>query len=191
MQFEAGGDSFLQLLRQILQRLETCRWRAFSIPEIRPIADPGLRELQLFVEGSCALTHRLEQTGGEKSEHDAGRKIAADLTALDLELSKPFPHSELGRVVIMMRRFVQRLQESGVQRERAAGLEDAVNFARGDLRLAQMFEDVEGENAIESAIGKRQSVRIADDIGVAKNFVLELDATRHSHRGGAGAEMKR
>ena len=47
-----------------------------------------------------------------------------------------------------------------------------MNLARGERRLAQMFEDVKGEDAIENVVAKWQAVRIADHIGVAKNLVL-------------------
>jgi hypothetical protein len=41
-----------------------------------------------------------------------------------------------------------------------------------------MLEDVKGEDAIESVVAKWKVVRVAHDIGMAKNLVLELDAVR-------------
>jgi hypothetical protein len=65
-----------------------------------------------------------------------------------------------------------------------------MNFARREHRIAQVFENVEGENAIEDCVPKRQRMRVADDIGVAKNLVLELDAIRVPARTGASAEVQ-
>ncbi len=78
----------------------------------------------------------------------------------------------------MVRRFVQGLEKGGVQHEQAAGLKDTVDFTRRERGLTQMFEDIEGKDAIEGLVAKRQSVGVADDIGVTKNLVLELDAVQ-------------
>ena len=62
--------------------------------------------------------------------------------------------------------------------------------ARGAFRIAEMLEHVQRENAIEDPLAKRQLMRIAHDVGVAKNLVLELDAIRVTHRRPAGADVK-
>ena len=119
-----------------------------------------------------------------------GAEVAAHFARFDLEGGEPFAHAELGGVVIMMGRLVQRLQEGGVNRDAAAGFQNAEDFRGGGFRIAQMFEDVERDDVVEGVVAERQAVRVADDIGVAKDFVLELDAIRETHGAAAGAEVE-
>ena len=51
------------------------------------------------------------------------------------------------------------------------------------------FENVERKNAVENSITKRKATRVADDVSVAKDLMLEFDAIRVSHRGRAGADV--
>src|SRR5205085_7361299 len=55
---------------------------------------------------------------------------------------------------------------------------------------AQMFEDVEGEDAIESVVAKREGVRVTDDIGVSKNLAFEFDAIGIVTGGCAGSDVE-
>jgi hypothetical protein len=40
-----------------------------------------------------------------------------------------------------------------------------------------MLKDIESEDAVKTSISKRQLMRVADDIGVFENLVLEFDAS--------------
>jgi len=40
-----------------------------------------------------------------------------------------------------------------------------------------MLKDIESEDAVKTPISKRQLMRVADDIGVFENLVLEFDAS--------------
>ena len=53
-----------------------------------------------------------------------------------------------------------------------------------------MLKDVESEDAVKTPIPKRQLMRVADDISVFEDLVLELDASRVSLRSGTCADMK-
>ena len=52
-----------------------------------------------------------------------------------------------------------------------------------------MLEDVKREDPIENVVAKRQVMRIAHDVGVLENLVLELDAIRIAH-GPARADVE-
>ena len=41
-----------------------------------------------------------------------------------------------------------------------------------------MLENIEGKDPIETAVAKRQRVGVTDHIGVTKDFVLQLNASR-------------
>lgn len=189
-QLEAGRQALLQLLGQGKERGKSRRDHTLSLPKIRPLPEPGVRDFFLRRLWQAAFPQRIEQGRGEKPEHEAGRKISADLTFLDLEIAEPFPDAEFGRVVIMMGRLMQRLKEGGVDRERAAGLEHAMDLARCARRIAQVFEDIESKDVIENVVAKWKSVRVADHVGVAKNLMFQLDAAGILQRGRAGAQMQ-
>lgn len=53
-----------------------------------------------------------------------------------------------------------------------------------------MLENIEGEDVVERRVAKRKMVRVAHDIGVPKNLVLELDAIRVALGRSARADMK-
>ena len=53
-----------------------------------------------------------------------------------------------------------------------------------------MLKDVESEDAVKTPIPKRQLMRVADDIGMLENFVLEFGASRIFLRGRARTDMK-
>src|SRR5689334_9561239 len=53
-----------------------------------------------------------------------------------------------------------------------------------------MLKDVESEDAIKTSIPKRQLMRVADDIGVLENFVLEFDASWISLRSRPCSDVK-
>ena len=53
-----------------------------------------------------------------------------------------------------------------------------------------MLENIKGEDAVECRVAKREMVRVAHDIGVPKNLVLELDAIRVALGRAARADMK-
>lgn len=77
---------------------------------------------------------------------------------------------------------MERLQKRGVNCNLATRLEDAEDFSRYPFRIAQVFENIKSENAIENIIAKWKVMRITDDIRVAKDFVLELNAVWITHR---------
>ena len=53
-----------------------------------------------------------------------------------------------------------------------------------------MLKDVESEDAIKTSISKRELVRVADDIGVLENLMLEFDACWVFLRGRTRADVK-
>src|SRR5215467_6589082 len=53
-----------------------------------------------------------------------------------------------------------------------------------------MFKDVEREDAIKTPVPKRQLMRVADNIGVLENLVLEFDASWVFLRGRTRADVK-
>ena len=53
-----------------------------------------------------------------------------------------------------------------------------------------MLKDVEGEDAVKTPIPKRQLMRVADDIGVFENLVLEFDAGWVFLRGRTRTDVK-
>ncbi len=53
-----------------------------------------------------------------------------------------------------------------------------------------MLEDVEGEDAIKDAVAKWELMRIADDICVPKDFMLELDTIRIARGSRARADVQ-
>ena len=53
-----------------------------------------------------------------------------------------------------------------------------------------MLKDVESEDAIKTPISKRELMRVADDIGVLENLVLEFDAGWVFLRGRTRADME-
>jgi hypothetical protein len=77
-----------------------------------------------------------------------------------------------------------------VQSERTARLEHAKDFPRGARRIAQMFENIEGKDPIETAVAKRQRVGITDHVGVAKDFVFQLYAAGILRGSVTGTEMQ-
>ena len=147
-------------------------------------------ELRLRVSRSAAFAERFEEAGSEKAEGKTGRKISTHPALLDLKIAEPFPDAELGRVEEMSRRLVQRLEKCRVQSERTTRLEHAKDFPRGARRIAQMLENIEGKDPIETAVAKRQRVGITDHVGVAKDFVFQLDAAGILCRGRTSAEMQ-
>ena len=52
-----------------------------------------------------------------------------------------------------------------------------------------MFENVERKNAVENSVTKRKAMRVADDISVTKDLMLEFDAIRVSRRGRASGDV--
>ena len=53
-----------------------------------------------------------------------------------------------------------------------------------------MLKDVESEDAVKTSIPKRQPMRVADDIGVFENLMLEFDASWVFLRSRACADVK-
>jgi hypothetical protein len=53
-----------------------------------------------------------------------------------------------------------------------------------------MLENIKSENAVERRVAKREMVRVAHDIGVPKNLMLELDAIGVALGRSARADMK-
>src|SRR5204862_1229055 len=105
-------------------------------------------------------------------------------------MSEPLPDTIFRRVIKMMRCLVQRLQESGVNGDPTAWLEHAVDFLRSGFRIGQMLENIEGKNTIERRIAKGKMVRVAHDVGVPKNLVLEFDAVRVALGRAARSDVK-
>ena len=105
-QFEAGRDPFLERLWKAEECAKPRRWLAFPAPKFRPLNQTRLGDLTSFSRCEVTFLHGVEQTRGEKSQHETGREISAYLAGLDFEFAEPFAHSVLGRVVIMMWRFV-------------------------------------------------------------------------------------
>ena len=188
--FETGSQSFLEFLREREERVETRRRLGFSIPEVRPLLESAVGELRLRISRSAAFAERFEQAGSEKAEGKTRRKIPTYRALLDLKIAEPFPDAELSRVEEMSRRLVQRLEKCRVQSERTARLEHAKDFPRGARRIAQMLENIEGKDPIETAVAKRQRVGITDHVGVAKDSVFQLDAAGILCRGRTSAEMQ-
>jgi len=188
--FETGSQSFLEFLRKSEERVETWRRLGFSIPEVRPLLEPAVGELRYRVSRSAAFAERFEEAGSEKAEGKTGRKIPTYRALLDLKIAEPFSDAELSRVEEMSRRLVQRLEKCRVQSERTARLEHAKDFPRGARRIAQMFENIEGKDPIETAVAKRQRVGITDHVGVAKDFVFQLYAAGILRGSGTGTEMQ-
>jgi hypothetical protein len=188
--FETGSQSLLESLRKSEERLETRRRLGFSIPEVRPLLQPAVGELRLRISRSAAFAERFEQAGSEKAEGKTRRKIPTYRALLDLKIAEPFPDAELSRVEEMSRRLVQRLEKCRVQSERTARLEHAKDFPRGPCRIAQMLENIEGKNPIETAVAKRQRVGITDHVSMAKDFVFQLNAAGIFRGSGTGAEMQ-
>ena len=52
-----------------------------------------------------------------------------------------------------------------------------------------MFENVERKNAVKNFVTKRKAMRVADNIGVAEDLMLEFNAIRISRRGRASADV--
>jgi hypothetical protein len=188
--FETGSQSLLEFLRKSEECVETRRRLGFSIPEVRPLLEPAVGELRLRISRSAAFAERFEQAGSEKAEGKTRRKIPTYQALLDLKIAEPFPDAELSCIEEMSRRLVQRLEKCRVQSERTARLEHAKDFPRGARRIAQMLENIEGKDPIETAVAKRQRVGITDHVGVAKDFVLQLNASRILPLGRAGTEMQ-
>jgi hypothetical protein len=67
--------------------------------------------------------------------------------------------------------------------------QDTQNFTRSAARILQMFENVEGKNAVENSVTKRKAMRVADDVSVTKDLMLEFDAIGVSRRGRARADV--
>ncbi len=155
-QLETGCDPLLQPRGKGEQSVESRGRFCLAAPEFRPLPQSGVGHFRQGGGRGVALPHGLEERRDQKSEHESGRKIAAHLTALDGEVAEPFPHAILGGVVIMVRRFVQRLQESGVYRDSSARLQDPVDLACGQGRLAQVLKDVKGKHLIEASVSERQ-----------------------------------
>ena len=188
--FETGSQSLLEFLRKSEERVETRRQLGFAIPEVRPLLEPAVGELRLRISRSAAFAERFEQAGSEKAKGKTRRKIPTYRALLDLKIAEPFPDAELSRVEEMSRRLVQRLEKCRVQSERTTRLEHAKDFSCGARRIAQMLENIEGKDPIETAVAKRQRVGITDHVGVAKDFVLQLNASRILLLGRAGTEMQ-
>ena len=53
-----------------------------------------------------------------------------------------------------------------------------------------MLKDIESEDTVKTPIPKRQLMRVADDIGVFENLVLEFDASWVFLRGRTRADVK-
>ena len=53
-----------------------------------------------------------------------------------------------------------------------------------------MLKDIESEDAVKTPIPKRQLMRVADDIGVLENLMLEFDASWIFLRGCTGTDVK-
>ena len=53
-----------------------------------------------------------------------------------------------------------------------------------------MFENVESKNAVKNSVTKRKAMRVADDVSVAEDLMLEFDAIRVSRRGRASADVQ-
>ena len=53
-----------------------------------------------------------------------------------------------------------------------------------------MLKDIESEDAVKTPISKRQLMRVADDIGVFENLVLEFDASCVFLRGRTRTDVK-
>jgi hypothetical protein len=65
-----------------------------------------------------------------------------------------------------------------------------VNFLRGGHGIGQVLENIEGKNTVERPLAKWKVVRVAHDISVPENLVLELDAIRIPLRGPARANIQ-
>jgi len=53
-----------------------------------------------------------------------------------------------------------------------------------------MLKDIESEDTVKTPIPKRQLMRVADDIGVLENLMLEFDASWIFLRGCTGTDVK-
>jgi hypothetical protein len=78
----------------------------------------------------------------------------------------------------MLRFFVQSLEESSVNRDRAPWFQDAEYFSGRQGRILQVLENIQREDAIEDRLAKREMMGVSDNIGVTKNLVFELNAVR-------------
>ncbi len=75
---------------------------------------------------------------------------------------------------------MQGLEERRVNRYRAAWFQDAEDLSRSDFRFAKVFENIQRKDSVENTIAEREVMCVADDVGVAEDPVLELDAFRKS-----------
>ena len=91
----------------------------------------------------------------------------------------------LRRVVKMKWRFVERLQEA------VWIISEPPCFKTRKISGAalQMFRNVERKNAVENSVAKRKAVRVAHDVSVTKDLMLEFDAIRISRRGSASPDV--
>jgi hypothetical protein len=62
-------------------------------------------------------------------------------------------------------------------------------FGRCAARILKVFENVERKNAVENSVTKRKAKRVAADVSVTKDLMLEFDAIRVSRRGRASTDV--
>src|SRR5207253_10308105 len=86
--------------------------------------------------------------------------------------------------------LVQALQESRVNDDPAARLQNTVYFLGGGFWIGQMLENIEGKNTVECRLAKWKLMRVADDVGMPENLVLKFDAVRIALPGPARANVQ-
>jgi hypothetical protein len=82
------------------------------------------------------------------------------------------------------------VQKSGVNRDRSRWFENAKYLRRGRSWVTQVFENIEGKNAIENVIAKGQLMSVANDVSVTKNLMLEFDTVWIACRGRSRPDMQ-
>jgi hypothetical protein len=95
-----------------------------------------------------------------------------------LETIEPLSEPEFGAIVVMMRGFVEGLEERGVDHNNASRTEHPMNLCGSERWSMIMLESVHRDDRGKRFIFEREGVCVADQVGVAKNRSFQLNAMR-------------
>ena len=113
---DAGTDSAVEFVRQVLQLLEDRRHFCAIAPQVRPIPQRGLTH-RLARVLSAARSHRFQNLTEQEREHEWNGKVWAHVAFFHVEIFEPRGHAMFRRLIKMKWRFVKRLQKSCVDHQ--------------------------------------------------------------------------
>src|SRR5690349_11267261 len=103
-------------------------------------------------------------------------------------MEPPFD-SVFGRVEVVVRCLVERLQESGVDEDESSRFEHSLELLDDQRWISVVLERVHRDNEVKEVRRERELVGVSDDVGVVEQGAVELDHVLLTRGGAAATEV--